>query len=108
MTPNKQIQNMGVYQKVIFELINDMNFNITLLPPVKAYGKFNKTTEKWMGMLGEIQTGNVELPFSEFSMVVERLDSFEFTWPLHLSRNMLYFQDPGIVAVGWDAYLKVY
>ncbi|XP_031787254.1 uncharacterized protein LOC116417596 [Nasonia vitripennis] len=106
LTADGQMQHIDVYQNIIYELINAMNFSVTLLPAVKTYGRFDESQNKWIGFMGEILAGNIEVPFSEFGIVSERLDSFDYTWPLTLAHSMLYYKDPEISDIEWNAYIN--
>ena len=72
------------------------------------YGDLNKDDNTWTGVVGEVASDRADFGVAEFSMTNHRLDVVDFTLPLILSRNRIYFKKPDGTYIQWSAYFKVH
>lgn len=84
-----------------------MNFKIEVTSSMLIYGDLNKDDNTWTGVVGEVASDRADFGVAEFSMTNHRLDVVDFTLPLILSRNRIYFKKPDGAYVQWSAYFKV-
>lgn len=96
------------FTKLLNELALHMNFTIDFVAMDDIYGFWNESEHKWTGILGKLQSGEIDMAVTQMTMTKERVDAFDFTCPLILSRVYLFIKEPGNSDVQWDAYLKVY
>lgn len=90
------------------ELAIHMNFTLNVVSPNDMYGYKNKSNNKWTGIMGKLETKEIDVAVAEISMTQERLEAFDFTCPLILSEAILFIKMPDSYIVKWDVYLKVY
>lgn len=95
------------FGKLIKELSKSMNFKIEVTSSMLIYGDLNKDDNTWTGVVGEVASDRADFGVAEFSMTNHRLDVVDFTLPLILSRNRIYFKKPDGAYVQWSAYFKV-
>ncbi|CAD1478680.1 unnamed protein product [Heterotrigona itama] len=93
---------------VIKELSKSMNFKIEVASSVLIYGSWNEEKGIWTGVIGELITDRADIGVAEFSMTTSRLDIVDFTFPLILSRNRIYFKKPDGSFIHWSAYFKIF
>lgn len=93
---------------VIKELSKSMNFKIEVASSVLIYGSWNEDKGIWTGVIGELISGRADIGVAEFSMTTSRLNIVDFTFPLILSRNRIYFKTPDGSFIHWSAYFKVF
>ncbi|CAL7936743.1 unnamed protein product [Xylocopa violacea] len=94
--------------RVIQELSRALNFTIELTNFMPAYGSWDKQGQSWTGVIGEVASNRVDLGVAEFSMTNHRLNAVDFTLPLIVSHNRIYFKKPDGSIVHWSAYLKTF
>lgn len=85
-----------------------MNFKIQVASSVLIYGSWNEDKGIWTGVIGELISDRADIGVAEFSMTTSRLDIVDFTFPLILSRNRIFFKKPDGSSVHWSAYFKVF
>lgn len=95
------------FGSVIQELSETINFTIEVIGARAAYGNWNEDEQVWTGVIGEVVSNRVDFGVAEFSMTNHRLDVVDFTLPLILSRNKVYFKKHDASSVQWSAYFKV-
>lgn len=93
---------------LIRELSRVMNFTVMVTSVETAYGNWNKEDRVWTGAIGEVVLNKVDIAISEFSITNHRLDVVDFTLPLILSRNRVFFKKPDGSFVQWSGYFKVF
>ncbi|KAF3420071.1 hypothetical protein E2986_12355 [Frieseomelitta varia] len=93
---------------VIKELSKSMNFKIEVASSVLIYGSWNEDKGIWTGVIGELISGRADIGVAEFSMTTSRLDIVDFTFPLILSRNRIFFKKPDGSFIHWSAYFKIF
>lgn len=93
---------------VLQELSKSMNFTIKVMGTSEVYGNWNEENRTWTGVIGEVVSRVVDFGVGEFSLSNHRLNVVDFTIPLILSRNKVYFQKPDASSVQWSAYFKVF
>ncbi|XP_076619997.1 glutamate receptor-like [Colletes latitarsis] len=93
---------------VMQELSKSMNFTVKVMGTSAVYGNWNEEKKIWTGVIGEVVSRVVDFGIAEFSMSNHRLDVVDFTLPLILSRNKVYFQKPDASSVQWSAYFKTF
>jgi ABC-type amino acid transport substrate-binding protein len=101
-------ENHTMFTKIIIELASQMNFTLKFSWVDDFYGIWNESESKWTGILGRLQSQQIDLAASEMVMTKERVANFDFTCPLILTRAKLYIKQPGPSEVQWKTYLKVY
>ncbi|XP_076760312.1 putative glutamate receptor [Xylocopa sonorina] len=94
--------------RVIQELSRSLNFTIELTSFMPAYGSWDKRDQIWTGVIGEVASNRADLGVAEFSMTNHRLNAVDFTLPLFMSHNRIYFKKPDGSIVHWSAYLKTF
>ena len=85
-----------------------MNFKIEVASSVLIYGSWNEDKGIWTGVIGELISNRADIGVAEFSMTTSRLDIVDFTFPLILSRNRIFFKKPDGSFIHWSAYFKVF
>ncbi|XP_076677003.1 glutamate receptor ionotropic, delta-2 isoform X2 [Andrena cerasifolii] len=96
------------FGNVIQELSEAMNFTIEVIGAQAAYGNWNKDEQTWTGVIGEVVSNRVDFGVAEFTITKHRLDVVDFTLPLILSRNKVYFKKHDASSVQWSAYFKAF
>ncbi|XP_017765685.1 PREDICTED: glutamate receptor ionotropic, delta-2-like [Eufriesea mexicana] len=96
------------FGEVIIELSKSINFRIELTSSISAYGSWNKEEKVWTGLIGEVVSKRADFGVAEFSMTNHRLDVVDFTLPLIISPNKIYFKKPDGSSVQWSAYFKTF
>lgn len=95
------------FGSVMQELSKSMNFTIEVVSSMPTYGTWNEEEHTWTGVIGEVTSRRADFGVAEFSMTKQRMDAVDFTLPLILSRNKIYFKKPDGSSVQWSAYFKV-
>ncbi|XP_012235277.2 glutamate receptor 1-like [Linepithema humile] len=98
----------GFLGLLMVELSKVMNFTMKILNPVKAYGSWSYTQNIWTGAIGQLVFDEADIGVSEFTITSGRLNVVDFTLPLMLSRNCLYFKEPSGSDVPWSGYFKAF
>ncbi|XP_015428977.1 PREDICTED: glutamate receptor ionotropic, delta-1-like [Dufourea novaeangliae] len=93
---------------VVHELSKSLNFTLEVVHAMTAYGNWNEETQSWTGVIGEVVSHVVDIGVAEFSITNHRLDVVDFTLPLILSRNRVYFKKPDSSSVQWSSYFKAF
>lgn len=89
------------------ELARVMNFKITKIWKTEGFGSWEANKQSWTGVIGLIDKDLVELGVGEFSMLVNRLEAVDFTLPVMVSSELLYFRAVDSAASQWAAHFKV-
>ena len=92
---------------MMIELAQQMNFNLQFVFSEDSYGNYDHNDNKWNGILGKLESREIDIAVSEITMTKERMDAFDFACPLILSRAKLFIKEPGSADVQWNAYLRV-
>ncbi|XP_011500886.1 PREDICTED: glutamate receptor U1-like [Ceratosolen solmsi marchali] len=101
-------ENHTMFTKIIIELASHMNFTLNFSWIDDFYGIWNETESKWTGILGRLQSQQIDLAASEMIMTKERVANFDFTCPLILTRAKLFIKQPRPSEVQWKTYLKAF
>ncbi|KAF7398500.1 hypothetical protein HZH66_006397 [Vespula vulgaris] len=75
---------------------------------LEEYGTWNPTKKTWSGAVGELYAGRADISISDFSMTSARLNVVDFTLPLLLTKNSVYFRRPTIYAINWSSYFLTF
>ncbi|KAL2713236.1 glutamate receptor 1-like isoform X1 [Vespula squamosa] len=94
----------GIYGNIFRELCISLNFSIDIVSEVKEYGRWNPKEKTWSGAIAEIYYGRADISLSDFSMTNARLNAIDFTVPVLISKECLFFQKPEIFAIKWSSY----
>ncbi|KAL2712483.1 hypothetical protein V1478_018006 [Vespula squamosa] len=105
---NKDGKMDGVFGRILRELCATLNFSLNIISEVKEYGTWNANEKIWSGAVGEIYAGRADISISDFSMTSARFNAVDFTFPLLISRNCLYIQEPHIFAIEWSSYFLAF
>ncbi|XP_017890616.2 glutamate receptor 2-like [Ceratina calcarata] len=97
-----------LYGSVLEELSKMMNFTIEVTSFMSMYGSWSEEERMWTGVIGDVASNKVDLGLGEFSMTSHRMEAVDFTLPLLMSRNRIYFKKPGTSTVQWSAYFKIF
>ncbi|KAI4485059.1 hypothetical protein M0802_012817 [Mischocyttarus mexicanus] len=98
----------GIFGRIFTELCATLNFTLKVVSKVDDYGVYDAEKDTWSGAIGEIRSGRADISISDFSMTSTRLNVVDFSFPLFISRNCLYFQEPHIFAVKWSTYVLAF
>ncbi|XP_035733003.1 glutamate receptor ionotropic, delta-1-like [Vespa mandarinia] len=98
----------GVFGKIFRELCETLNFSFDIVSEVEEYGSWNPKEKTWSGAMGELHAGRADISISDFAMTSARLNVVDFTFPLLISRNSLYIQEPRAFAIGWSSYFLAF
>ncbi|XP_016841021.1 glutamate receptor ionotropic, NMDA 1-like [Nasonia vitripennis] len=101
-------EGVAMFAKIMIELATQMNFRLRFVSSEDAYGVLNSSNNKWTGILGRLQSGEVDIATSEITMTKERMDAFDFACPLIITRAKLFIREPGGADVQWNSYLKAF
>ncbi|XP_034196676.2 glutamate receptor ionotropic, delta-1 [Osmia lignaria lignaria] len=96
------------FGSLVQELSKSMNFTIAVTDRMTTYGGWSKEEKRWTGVIGEVASNRVDFGVSEFSMSDQRMVVVDFTLPLILSQNRIYFKKPDVSSVQWSAYFKTF
>ncbi|XP_047350366.1 probable glutamate receptor [Vespa velutina] len=105
---NKAGKLEGLLRRLLKELRLTLNFNFNIIAEVKTFGRWNPKENIWSGAIGELNSGHADICFSGFSMTNARLNAVDFTFPLLLSKNYLYIQEPHIFSIKWSSYFLTF
>lgn len=89
------------------ELARVMYFNKTKILKREGFGSWDPDDESWSGVIGLLDEAQVDLGVAEFSMTTHRLEVVDFTLPLMVTPNQLYFKAVDDSGVQWSAHFKV-
>ncbi|XP_043669881.1 glutamate receptor ionotropic, delta-2-like isoform X2 [Vespula pensylvanica] len=101
---NENGQLDGMFGRVFKELCMTLNCSFEIVSEINEYGIWNSEENTWSGAIGEIYEGRADISLSDFSMTSARLNIVDFTFPLLLSENCLYIQEPKKFAIKWSSY----
>ena len=103
----KHVAKVEVVEKIMTEVVPQLNLSIKFLPPAKDYGLYNESEGRWTGILGNLSREDIDIAFAHFGISTGRLESFDFTLPIYKVHNELYIKSPERYMVKWNAYAKV-
>lgn len=105
---NKEGEIDGVFGRILRELCVTLNFTFNIVSEVEEYGSWNPKEKTWSGAVGELYAGRADISISDFSITSARFNAVDFTFPLLISRNCLYIQEPHIFAIQWSSYFLAF
>lgn len=97
----------GLFGNISKELYGVLNFTFDIVSEQEEYGSWNPKRKTWSGAIGEIYAGRADISISDFSVTNARLNVVDFTIPLLLSKNSVYFHKPHVFAINWSLYFLV-
>ncbi|KAG7206804.1 hypothetical protein KM043_000713 [Ampulex compressa] len=110
--PNKEFTLLT--HTLLYQRRNDMKGTIMKAVTVEVelstpeYGAWNAVTGKWTGAIAEIAERRATIGISDFSMTARRLDYVDYTIPLVMSKDSLFFKQSDMPNVQWAAYFQVF
>ena len=92
MVGNNHYEGFNV--DLIEEISQILGFNYTIkLVEDGSYGSFDKETQKWTGMIGELQSQKADLVVADITITYEREQGVDFNMPfMNLGVTILYKQ----------------
>ncbi|KAL2713229.1 LOW QUALITY PROTEIN: glutamate receptor 1-like isoform X1 [Vespula squamosa] len=105
---NKNGELDGIYGKILKELCVTLNFSFDIVSEVEQYGRWNPEKKTWSGAIAELYAGRADISLSEFSITNARLNAVDFTLPILISKNCLFFRKPEIFAIKWSSYFLTF
>ncbi|TGZ47859.1 Glutamate receptor 1 [Temnothorax longispinosus] len=97
----------SMYGKILEELTYSLNFTLKIVSQMSEHGLWDEQNQAWSGVMGEIVAGRADFAIADMSMTSFRVRFVDFTLPLIISRNTLYFKEPGICGVKWLGYFQL-
>lgn len=97
----------GIYGNIFKELCATLNFSVEIVSEVEEHGRWNPKEMTWSGAIAELYAGRADISLSEFSMTNDRLNAVDFTHPVLISKDYLFFREPEIFAIKWSSYFLV-
>ncbi|XP_046828254.1 probable glutamate receptor [Vespa crabro] len=98
----------GIYGRILKELCATLNFSFNIVSEVEEHGRWNPKEKTWSGAIAELYTGRADISLSEFSMTNDRLNAVDFTNPVLISKDCLFFREPEIFAIKWSSYFLAF
>ncbi|XP_066598041.1 glutamate receptor ionotropic, delta-2-like isoform X2 [Prorops nasuta] len=97
----------GSFGTIIKDLCELLNFTVKIVSQVSEYGRYDWKRDKWSGAIGEIVEKRADIGIGDFSMTSYRMDVVDFTFPLKMSPNRIYYKQPSF-GIKWSSYFKVF
>ncbi|XP_071642468.1 glutamate receptor 1-like [Temnothorax longispinosus] len=98
----------SMYGKILEELTYSLNFTLKIVSQMSEHGMWDEQNQTWSGVMGELVSGRADFAIADMSMTSFRVRYVDFTLPLIISRNALYFKEPGICGVKWLGYFQTF
>ncbi|XP_043682408.1 glutamate receptor 1-like isoform X1 [Vespula pensylvanica] len=105
---NKDSKLDGLYGRILRELCATLNFSFDIVSEVEQYGRWNPEKKTWSGAIAELYAGRANISLSEFSITNARLNAVDFTLPILISKNCLFFREPELFAIKWSSYFLTF
>ncbi|TGZ48059.1 Glutamate receptor 1, partial [Temnothorax longispinosus] len=86
----------SMYGKILEELTYSLNFPLKIVSQMSEH------------VMGELVSGRADFAIADMSMTSFRVRYVDFTLLLIISRNALYFKEPGICGVKWLGYFQTF
>nr|AEX15550.1 ionotropic glutamate receptor-12 [Pleurobrachia bachei] len=92
---------IGICPEILFKMSRDLNFTYHFIQPKqKVYGTFNKVTNTWSGLIGDLLDNKIDLIAMDLSVSSERRAWIDFTYRSHYNNDFTYsYIDTGISVV---------
>lgn len=94
----------GFIQDIANELAHSLNFSSECSYNNDGFGMINPTTTEWSGLLKRLITHEIGIAVGDFTITSERLEYFDFTWPIISSHLLIYAEVPSVQKVRWSTY----
>ncbi|XP_075155868.1 glutamate receptor ionotropic, kainate 2-like, partial [Haematobia irritans] len=98
---------MGYAVDLIYEISKELNFEYIFVPVVgNGYGKYNKDTKRWDGIIGELINNDAHMGICDLTITQARKEVVDFTVPfMTLGISILAYQTP-VERKSWSAFLE--
>ncbi|XP_043487213.1 glutamate receptor 3-like isoform X3 [Polistes fuscatus] len=97
----------GIFGILFKELSAALNFSY-IVSEIDGYGIWNKNENSWSKALNEIVSGRADISLADFSLTSDRLNHFDFSLPIILGENNLYFREPEAFLIKWSSYFRIF
>ena len=95
--------NNGIFVDVFKELSQRLNFSYTVTKPPDGEWGVLKSDGSWSGMVGQLETKEVDLAVADFTVTEERSKAITFSNPLDEIYHAIIIQNP-VNAYNYEAY----
>ncbi|XP_061399336.1 glutamate receptor ionotropic, kainate 2-like [Musca vetustissima] len=97
----------GYVVDLIDELSKEMQFEYVFVPvPGNGYGKYNKETKRWDGIIGEIINNDAHMGLCDLTITQARKEVVDFSVPfMTLGISILAYKKP-VERKSWSAFLE--
>ena len=95
--------NTGIFVDVFKELSQRLNFSYTVTKPPDGEWGVLKSDGSWSGMVGQLETKEVDLAVADFTVTEERSKAITFSNPLDDIYHAIIIQNP-VNAYNYEAY----
>ncbi|KAI4493411.1 hypothetical protein M0804_001587 [Polistes exclamans] len=97
----------GIFGILFEELSAALNFSY-IISEIDRYGNLSETENSWTRALNEIVSGRADISLADFSLTSDRLGQFDFSLPIILGENNLYFREPENFTIKWSSYFRIF
>ncbi|XP_015175803.1 PREDICTED: uncharacterized protein LOC107066062, partial [Polistes dominula] len=95
----------GIFGILFKELSVALNFSY-IISEVSGHGSWNKQENSWNEALNKIISGHADISLADFSMTSVRMNNFDFSLPIIIGENNLFFREPEKFTIKWSSYFR--